>query len=80
MLVIRMVTDASVEEHIIGVADQKRRFADSSITGKAAALSEGKEGGVYLCARRHCSTRAVHSAYRTTLTRLIYYDQGFYLP
>lgn len=31
---IRLLSAGSVEEHIAGVAEEKRRFADSSITGE----------------------------------------------
>lgn len=33
--VIRLLSQDSIEEHIYAVADEKRRFADSSITGGA---------------------------------------------
>ncbi|WIA16563.1 hypothetical protein OEZ85_013234 [Tetradesmus obliquus] len=33
VLVVRLLTEASIEEHILAVAEQKRKFADSSITG-----------------------------------------------
>jgi hypothetical protein len=33
VLVVRLLTAGSVEEHIVAVAAQKRKFADSSITG-----------------------------------------------
>lgn len=30
---VRLLTEGSIEEHILAVAEQKRKFADSSITG-----------------------------------------------
>jgi SNF2 family DNA or RNA helicase len=33
VLVVRLLTEGSIEEHILQVAEQKRKFADSSITG-----------------------------------------------
>ncbi|WIA36756.1 hypothetical protein OEZ86_008024 [Tetradesmus obliquus] len=33
VLVVRLLTEGSIEEHILAVAEQKRKFADSSITG-----------------------------------------------
>jgi len=33
VLVLRLMTEGSVEKHIIQVAEKKKRFADSSITG-----------------------------------------------
>eukprot|EP00983_Pelagomonas_calceolata_P120647 1160727-Pelagomonas_calceolata.AAC.4 len=33
VLVLRLMTEGSVEKHIIQVAEEKKRFADSSITG-----------------------------------------------
>jgi SNF2 family DNA or RNA helicase len=33
VVVLRLVTRNSIEEHVVAVADHKRKFADSSITG-----------------------------------------------
>jgi SNF2 family DNA or RNA helicase len=33
VLVVRLLAEGSIEEHILQVAEQKRKFADSSITG-----------------------------------------------
>jgi SNF2 family DNA or RNA helicase len=38
VLVVRLLAEGSIEEHILQVAEQKRNFADSSITGRARAL------------------------------------------
>ncbi len=34
VLVVRLLAEGSIEEHIMQVAEQKRKFADSSITGE----------------------------------------------
>jgi SNF2 family DNA or RNA helicase len=34
VLVVRLLAQGSIEEHILQVAEQKRKFADSSITGE----------------------------------------------
>jgi SNF2 family DNA or RNA helicase len=34
VLVVRLLAEGSIEEHILQVAEQKRKFADSSITGE----------------------------------------------
>lgn len=34
MLVLRLLAANTIEEHILDVAEQKRKFADSSITGR----------------------------------------------
>ncbi len=33
MVVLRLLTAGTIEEHIYAVSDEKRKFADSSITG-----------------------------------------------
>jgi hypothetical protein len=33
VLVLRLAAQGSIEEHILRVAEEKRKFADSSITG-----------------------------------------------
>ena len=40
VLVVRLLTAGSVEEHIVAVAGQKRKFADSSITGGLPATAD----------------------------------------
>ena len=40
---MRLITSASIEEHIYRVSDEKRKFADSSITGML--LQGGRSGG-----------------------------------
>ncbi|KAF8065502.1 hypothetical protein HT031_003103 [Scenedesmus sp. PABB004] len=37
VLVVRLLVESSIEEHVLAVAQQKRKFADSSITGAPAA-------------------------------------------
>lgn len=39
VLVLRLMTEDSVERHIVEVAEEKRRFADSSITGAGTRLA-----------------------------------------
>lgn len=34
VLVLRLLAANTIEEHILDVAEQKRKFADSSITGR----------------------------------------------
>ena len=34
VLVLRLLTSGSIEEHMYRVSDKKRRFANSSITGE----------------------------------------------
>jgi hypothetical protein len=36
VLVVRLVAQHTIEEHILQVAEEKRKFADSSITGEQA--------------------------------------------
>lgn len=36
VLVLRLLASSTIEEHILDVAEQKRKFADSSITGALA--------------------------------------------
>lgn len=38
MLVLRLLAANTIEEHILDVAEQKRKFADSSITGRGATV------------------------------------------
>lgn len=38
VLVVRLAAQGSIEEHILRVAEEKRKFADSSITGGTRQL------------------------------------------
>lgn len=38
VLVLRLMTEGSIEQHIIQKAEEKKRFADSSITGEAYSV------------------------------------------
>ena len=38
VLVLRLLAENTIEEHILDVAEQKRKFADSSITGGTATV------------------------------------------
>ncbi|KAF6263558.1 P-loop containing nucleoside triphosphate hydrolase protein [Scenedesmus sp. NREL 46B-D3] len=40
VLVVRLLAEGSIEEHILQVAEQKRKFADSSITGGATDAAQ----------------------------------------
>ena len=47
-MVLRLITSQSIEEHIYRVSDEKRKFADSSITGMDLEVwrCKGAEGWV----------------------------------
>jgi len=46
VLVLRLMTEGSVEKHVIEVAEEKKRFADSSITGaERLGRTESRKSG-----------------------------------
>jgi SNF2 family DNA or RNA helicase len=53
-LVLRLLAENTIEEHILDVAEQKRKFADSSITGGCGDVRrkalEGRAGALLLLA------------------------------
>jgi hypothetical protein len=54
VLVLRLLAENTIEEHILDVAEQKRKFADSSITGGCGDVRrkalEGRAGALLLLA------------------------------
>jgi hypothetical protein len=60
VLVLRLLASSTIEEHILHVAEQKRKFADSSITGTLAGRRS-----------HHCDDLVVERARTSEFVRVI---------